>query len=396
MAIIILAIETSCDDTCAAIVKAGGRKRPRFDILSDVRSSQVKIHAPYGGVVPNLAARAHLENMGPVLKQCFRNADLQIENGKSQVDLITVTTHPGLIPCLLIGTNVARTLAWIWDKPIVGANHLEGHIYANWVIPVGIKEKLKMQKAKIRFPAMCLIVSGGHTQLVLIKHRGDFKIIGETLDDAAGEAFDKVARLLGLSFPGGPQIERLAQSAQNIAESIQMEPISSRRPSQTGRRQSQKKLLRDSAWKPQLPRPMINSKDYDFSFSGLKTAVLYLVQDLQKSRKAIKLYSSKAFKARLCYEFQQAVIDVLIAKTIKAAKNYKAKTVILGGGVGANQELRRQLQIAVEEKLSNVNCQMSNIKYCTDNAVIIAIAGYFRYLEGKTKTWKNIIARATL
>ncbi len=401
---IILGIETSCDDTCAAIVKATGRKTPRFEILSSIRSSQADIHREFGGVVPYLAARAHVENMNPVLKGAFQDAGYAIKDGKKIINLIAVTSHPGLIPCLLIGTSTAQTLAWRWSKPIIGVNHLDGHIYANWVNPIGVNPKSEIRNPKpqhykssgfkygarqvqnIKFPAICLVVSGGHTQLVLMRGHGDFKIIGETRDDAAGEAFDKVAKLLGLPFPGGPPIERLAQSARNIAEQTQNNAEKIPRPSAFSQRKSAREL--------QLPRPMIGSKDYDFSFSGLKTAVLYLVQKEFTSHR--KLLISDLQLAALCAEFQQAIIDVLIAKTIRAAKQYNAGTVILGGGVAANRELRKQLGKAVKRQLPATDYRLPTTALAVDNAVMIAIAGYFDYLGGKSKTWKDIKARAVV
>lgn len=355
---LILGIETSCDDTCAALVKAtGGFTRPRFTVLSNIRSGQVDIHQEFGGVVPNLAARAHLENMNPVLTLAFKKAGIRIRDAKSKIDLIAVTSHPGLIPCLLIGTNVARTLAWLWDKPIIGVNHLEGHIYANWFRPI---QKIP----KITFPAMCLIVSGGHTQLILMKGYGKFRIIGETLDDAAGEAFDKVAKLLGLPFPGGPPI---AKEAEKIAG---------------------KKL------QGIFPRPMMHSGDYQFSFSGLKTAVLYLVKE--KYMKNGKVRVTKNERALLSAEFQQAVVDVLVTKTLIAAKRYGVKTVILGGGVGANKKLRHELGEKIRTELPSVAYLIPPVGLAVDNAAMIACAGYFHYLKKGAKSWKDIKARAVL
>jgi len=350
---IILGIETSCDDTCAAIIKAtGSKKSPRFEILSNVRSSQTDIHQEFGGIVPHLAARAHADNMGPVLKATFKKARIPLKDAKRKIDLITVTSHPGLIPCLLIGTNVAKTLSWAWQKPIIGVNHLEGHVYINWLD----------KKPKPTFPALSLIVSGGHTQLVLMKKMGDFKIIGETRDDAAGEAFDKVAKLVGLPFPGGPPISKEAEKVNNTSIS--------------------------------LPRPMIHSNDYDFSFSGLKTAVLYLVKDRYMKHGKLKITSKE--RSELAKEFQQAVIDVLISKTIRAAKQYKVKTVILGGGVAANKELNKQLKISIKKELPKTIFLSPPPALSTDNAAMIAVAGYFNFLEGKSKTWRSINARAVL
>jgi len=248
---IILGIETSCDDTGIAIIKVSDKKRPipapeqvrcrvNFKILSNVVSSQIKTHAPFGGVVPNLAAREHLKNITPCLKTAFREACIK----PRQIDLIAVTIGPGLIPSLLIGVNFAKTLAYVWKKSIIGINHIEAHIIAALTI--------NSQQLTINgFPAIALVVSGGHTQLVLIRKIGDYKIVGETRDDAAGECFDKVAKLLRLGYPGGPIISKMAEEYKTL----------------------------NTKYKIQLPRPMIQHKNYDFSFSGLKTAVLYLTRD---------------------------------------------------------------------------------------------------------------------
>jgi N6-L-threonylcarbamoyladenine synthase len=341
---IILGIETSCDDTGAAIIKCNQQKGCR--ILSNVVSSQIKIHAPYGGVVPNLAARAHLKNIEPVLKTVLKEVD------DPEIDLIAVTHGPGLIPSLLVGVNFTKALAYASKKPIIGINHIEGHIYANWLSAVG-----KIPTPKPKFPVLCLIVSGGHTQLVLMKAHGDYKLLGETRDDAAGEAFDKVAKLLNLGYPGGPIISQKAKNG-----NPRIFP---------------------------LPRPMINSQNYDFSFSGLKTAVLYLIKN-----KTIKRNSN--FINNLAASFQQAVIDVLIKKTIKAAKEYQVKTVALSGGVAANQELRRQMEKAVQKELSKVKFQIPDVNLCTDNAAMIATAAFYKKRPSPKESWSKIQANANL
>ena len=336
----ILAIETSCDDTAAAVIEAkGGLKKPRLLILSNVSYSQVAIHKKFGGIVPNLASRAHLQKIGPTVKSAL----LISEINSDEVDLIAVTRGPGLAPSLLVGINFARALAYRCRTPIIGVNHIEGHIYSNW-----------LTNKKIEFPALILIVSGGHTELVLMKNYGKYKIIGQTLDDAAGECFDKSARVLGLGFPGGPAIAAEAAKFQF--------PI--------------------SKFQVQLPRPMINSKDYNFSFSGLKTAVLYSYKGKNKSAMA--------------YEIQEAIIDVLIAKTLKAVKNFQPKTVMIAGGVAANKKLREYLvkKIAPYE----IPLLIPNLAYTTDNAAMIAAAGYFNYLKKKPRenSWKNIKMDANL
>jgi len=316
-----LGIETSCDDTGIAVIRAS--KQGSFKILSNVVSSQVKVHKKYGGIVPNLAAREHLKNIEPCLKESLKQAKTKMQD----IDLIAVTKGPGLIPSLLIGTNFAKALAYKYKKPIVPINHIQAHILA--------------VNQKIELPAIALTVSGGHTQLILIK-KDKYKIIGETRDDAAGECFDKVAKLLKLKYPGGPEISKQAEKCKksNI----------------------------------ELPRPMINQKNYDFSFSGLKTAVLYKTQ------------KNKYKTSEMAKEAQQAIIDVLISKTKKAEKEYKAKTVILAGGVAANKELRKQLKKQVKSLL------IPDFKLCTDNGAMVAMAGYFN--KNKTKT--NFKADANL
>jgi N6-L-threonylcarbamoyladenine synthase len=348
---IILAIETSCDETAISILEAtDGFLRPKFKILSNIVASQIKIHAKWGGVVPNLAKREHLKNLPVVLKKALVKSKIKIKN----IDLISVTVGPGLEPALWTGINFARDLSKVWDKPIIGINHMEGHIAA-----VLLKEKSKL----IKFPALALLVSGGHTELVLIKDWLKYKIIGQTRDDAAGEAFDKVAKMLGLPYPGGPVVAKLADSHQSSVANNQIK----------------------------LPRPMINSKDYDFSFSGLKTAVLYLLRDLRGGKFGFRKISlddrlkgsqlPAPLVAEICYEFQQAVIDVLISKTIRAAKEYKIKTIILGGGVAANKELRKQLGKKIKKELPITNYLLPVTSFTTDNATMIAAAAYLHALK---------------
>src|SRR3989344_8532101 len=357
----ILAIETSCDDTAAAVIEAkGGLKKPRLLILSNVSYSQVAIHKKFGGIVPNLASRAHLQKIGPTVKSAL----LISEINSDEVDLIAVTRGPGLAPSLLVGINFARALAYRCRTPIIGVNHMEGHIYSNW-----------LTNKKIEFPALILVVSGGHTELVLMSARGGsafcgknpirYKIIGRTVDDAAGEAFDKTARLLGLGFPGGPMI---------AAEALKLSPFGG---STVG-------------GKVKLPRPMINSKDYNFSFSGLKTAVLYLYNDL------IKEYSPKEIRPAMAAEVQNAIIDVLISKTAKAVKNLNPKTVMIAGGVSANKMLREKMAEKIESY--GIPLIVPDLAYSTDNAAMIAAAGYFGYLKKKpaAEARKKLEANANL
>lgn len=363
---LILGIETSCDDTACAILEASGSlQKPNFKILSNIVSSQIQIHSEFGGIVPSLAARAHWKNIIPVLEKTFKEAALNSKKLSNRgvlrwlpacrkqgqglvkqntaigqfiklIDLIAVTKGPGLPPSLVSGVNTARLLSFIFKKPILGINHLEGHIYANF-----------LNSPKIIFPAICLIVSGGHTQLILMKNYGNYEIIGETRDDAVGEAFDKTARLLGLGFPGGPFIAKLAQKGDS------------------------------SAFK--LPRPMMESKNYDFSFSGLKTAVLYLLEDLKKSGKKIDL----KLKANLAASFEQAAVDVLVEKTLRAAKNFKIKTILIGGGVAANIKLKENLKMKIEKELPKISYIFPQSKLTTDNGAMIAAAGYFNWLKKK-------------
>lgn len=345
----ILAIETSCDDTCVAIIRASGKKHPRFDILSNIVSSQVEVHRKWGGVYPTLAKREHQKNLPLVLKKTLKKA----KNPK--IDLIAVTVGPGLDPCLWTGINFAKKLAKDWDLSIVPVNHTEAHILANWLNVITRPGRV------IRFPAICLVVSGGHTQLILMKDFGNYKILGETRDDAAGECFDKVAKILGLEYPGGPIIAKQSSQCKSQTPNIK------------------------------LPRPMINQKNYDFSFSGLKTAVLYNFKTQPQ-----RIRKSKKYIREMCKETQQAIIDVLVKKTIKAAKDYKAESIILGGGVSANKELRKQFQQRIQKEKLSFRFQVPSFKFCTDNAVMIGIAGYFNRLKKKTKPWQKIKADANL
>jgi N6-L-threonylcarbamoyladenine synthase len=376
---LILGLETSCDETAAAIIKGEG---DNVEVLSNIVSSQIDIHKQYGGVVPEVAAREHIKNIIPVVDQALRKAGargssvivnkkksfLQIDKcdakGK-KIDAIAVTVGPGLVTSLLVGVETAKALALAWELPLVAVNHIEGHIYANF-ISVDPKSKilnpkqvqsynfknLGSQGSYIQFPAIILTVSGGHTMLVLMKGHGRLEVIGDTLDDAAGETFDKAAAMLGLGYPGGPAV---SAAAEKFPISNFQFPIKSQIPNP----KSQIKL----------PRPMINSKDFNFSFSGLKTALLYDIKKNPNSKFQISNYA---------YEFQQAVIDVLISKTIKAAKKHDVKTIMLAGGVSANLELRKQMERASSFKLQASSFKLPDLKYTTDNAAMIAAAGYFK------------------
>lgn len=337
----VLGIDTSCDDTCVALLEI---KDLRFKILNNIVSSQVKLHAKYGGVYPFLAKREHIKNLPLVFRKATKEVKL------SEIDLIGVTNGPGLEPCLWQGINFAKKLTQDLKLPIIPVNHIEAHILANFI------------NLKSIFPALCLVVSGGHTQLILMRGIGKYKLIGETRDDAAGECFDKTARILGLGYPGGPVIAR----------------------------ESDKFIIHNSKFKIHLPRPMIYQKNYDFSFSGLKTAVLYGYKG-----RPLETRRSKKYIWEMCREIQQAIIDVLIHKTIKAAKNFKAKSIILGGGVAANDELRKQFQEKIEKEIPNTKYLIPDTKYCTDNAAMVAATAYF-HRKKATKNWQKIKADANL
>ncbi|MCR4284197.1 MAG: tRNA (adenosine(37)-N6)-threonylcarbamoyltransferase complex transferase subunit TsaD [Parcubacteria group bacterium] len=414
----ILAIETSCDETAISIIYAkrtpsSGRengksashkpsikyRRPQVKILSNIVSSQIKLHAKWGGVVPNLARREHEKNLIPVLKKALKEAKiLDISSRDSpwtgfqgvtlrkilerepellrrslkefpkiktpKVDAIAVTYGPGLEPALWAGINFAKALAYLWNKPLIPINHMEGHILSA-LLPQNresTKHEARSTKKSFQFPVISLLVSGGHTELVLIKKWLDYKIIGETRDDAVGEAFDKVARMLNLGYPGGPKISHLAENYKPTAIS----------------------------YKLSLPRPMINSGDLDFSFSGLKTAVLYKIKELKEAKdsgaKDHKL--NKTTISSICHEFQEAVVDVLVSKTINAAKKYKAKTIIIGGGVASNTRLRERLKESSAE--NSVDLILPPKELSTDNAVMIAMAAYLRIIGVKNPAIKDI------
>lgn len=318
----ILAIETSCDETGIAIIEAAENKTPKT--LINLVRSQIELHKPYGGVFPSLAKREHIKVL-PEILNILENKKL-LEN----IDLVAVTQGPGLSPCLWAGISFAKDLAEKLDIPLVGVNHLKGHIYI--VFP----------EQDIEYPLLSLIVSGGHTELVFSSELGKYEILGRTRDDAAGEAFDKVARLLGLSYPGGPEISRVAEDGDAKAFDF--------------------------------PRPMIGSKDFDFSFAGLKTAVMYLVKGLGK-KQAVKL--TKKNIANIAASFQQAAVDVLVEKTIRAAKKFNPKTIILGGGVAANKFLREELERRVNKSLSGIRLILPDPKLTTDNALMIALAAWY-------------------
>ncbi len=365
---LILGIETSCDDTAVAVLQV---KSGKFKVKSSVVSSQVKLHAKYGGVFPALAAREHEKNLPKVLKLALKEAKVEV----ADIDLVAVTKGPGLEPSLWRGVNFANDLAKKFKKPILGVNHLEGHTYSNWLKPVGKFSIFNFEKNI--FPALNLIVAGGHTELVLMKDYGKYKIIGETLDDAVGEAFDKVARMLKIGFPGGPAVALRASKFKVESSPARQSPDGSRR-------------LAGGKLKVKFPRPMANSKDFNFSYSGLKTAVLYKIREFKNL--------SPGIINQICYEFQEAAIDVLTSKTIKAAEKHKVKSVMLSGGVSANKLLREKLEKTVSTKLDNIKFFKPDISYTSDNAAMIALAGYFNRQKIKTDplSWKSVKPNANL
>ncbi len=332
----ILAIETSCDETSIAIAKfSGSRRRPCMRVHAHLVLSQIPVHRKFGGVVPNLAKREHEKNLAPMLAAALKRA--HFSSKVPRIDVIAVTYGPGLAPALWAGVNFALALGVLWGKPLIPVNHMEGHIYSAF-----IKQNRELGTWKLevgKFPALALLVSGGHTEIVLMRGHGKYKILGETRDDAAGEAFDKVARILGLGYPGGPEISRLAKKG-------------------------------NSAKYP-FPSPMLHSKDYDFSFSGLKTAVLYFC------RAAFGGKVPQAAEADIAASFQKAVVDVLIAKTIRAAREYMVKTIIFGGGVAANEELRERLALEIKEYIPTTKYYIPDTDLAGDNALMIATAAYF-------------------
>ncbi|OGN04772.1 MAG: tRNA (adenosine(37)-N6)-threonylcarbamoyltransferase complex transferase subunit TsaD [Candidatus Yanofskybacteria bacterium RIFCSPHIGHO2_01_FULL_44_17] len=349
---LILGIETSCDDTAASLLEV---RNNSLKVLSSIISSQIKLHAKYGGVFPSLAAREHVKNLPGVIKLALTKKHLK------DIDVIAVTRGPGLISSLLVGTAFAQTLAWKYNKPLVGVNHLEGHLASNWLPQASNNQKKAATNNHL--PAMCLIVSGGHTELVLMTGINKYKLVGHTLDDAAGEAFDKIARILGLGYPGGPAVAATAAKLKVGGEKLKIK----------------------------LPRPMLHSKDLNFSFAGLKTAVLYLTRDLTKNKKRL----SPQIRAAIAAEAQQAIVDVLVIKTILAAEKYKVKSVMLSGGVSANKLLRSELENASTKK--GLKFFRPKMDYTTDNATMIALAGYWRWKLKKQKTdWKSVQVDANL
>lgn len=399
----ILSIETSCDDTAISIMGVtGGMTNASFKVLANVSNSQINIHIPYGGVYPVLAKREHAKNLPILLEQTLKQAKL------STVDVVAVTYGPGLEMCLWEGITFAQNLAKKWSAgrrsaiPVIPVNHMEGHIFS----PFG-KNKGRFKIPKVAFPMLSLLVSGGHTQLVLSKKWMQYEIIGETLDDAVGEAFDKVARMLGLPYPGGPEISRLAEEERARGKEYlrghlkELENFSGPQISGSLPRPDHSKSSNSSYAQIILPRPMLHSKNFNFSFSGLKTAVLYLIHNLEK--KHSNILQNDKIKTQIALEFENAAIECLVSKTKKAVEKYKIKTLIVAGGVACNKHLQREMQkITTLDPSSTRRGGYKKIKLlfptkelATDNSLMIGIAGYLNYIKNKKKVPKPESIKAT-
>ncbi len=349
----ILGIETSCDETGIALVENGRH------ILSSTLASSKEMHTKYGGIYPEIAARAQLKVIIPLLDQTIKQAFGNSQNWRSEFDAIAVTSGPGLKSSLLVGVETAKTLALVLQKPIIPVNHVLAHLYANWLYPERPANWKEVEGLPL-LPALCLIVSGGHTVLLLMKDHGNFKLLGTTLDDAAGEAFDKTARLLGFSYPGGPEIANAATKFQIRSASL------------------------GTKFRINFPRPMIRSSDLNFSFSGLKTAVL---REFQKYKKNDDSQLPPDLINAFAYEIQEAITDVLVAKTLKAAIKLKPKSILLAGGVAANICLKEKFLLEIRNLKLEIPLCVPPPVLCTDNAAFIASYGYFNF---HPQPWKKI------
>lgn len=381
----ILSIETSCDETAISIIEGKDNNTltiknitTKFEILGNALLSQIDIHKEYGGVFPSLAKREHGRNLVPILKKAlaqslgifnfqFSKSQLQklevilkkepellkqfLEDipkiKKPDIDAIAVTNGPGLEPALWVGVNFAKALSLVWNLPIVPINHMEGHIFSALMKESG---KDKFLISNFQFPILALLISGGHTQLILSKKWLEYEIVGETIDDAVGEAFDKTARMLNLPYPGGPEISKLAEKCGHAASTFK------------------------------FPRPMIYSNTCDFSFSGLKTSILYTLKKIPNLTEEIKQKIAKGF--------EDAVVEVLETKTKKAIQQTEAQTLVIGGGVSANKRIREVFEHLIKNEYENISLYIPYQELSTDNAIMIAVAGYFRYKQNPEK-YKN-------
>lgn len=390
----ILAIETSCDETGIAILETASSGV--ITLLGNALASQIELHAQYGGVFPVMAKRAHAEKIVPLIMAAFAptgllhaeeftlgtdnrgkiaticNREEEMVSGfielfstyqKPEIDYIAVTVGPGLEPALWVGINAAKMLATVWNIPVIPVNHMEGHIVTAAVTELGLETKVQEQKhyefKNLEFPLLALLVSGGHTELVLTKKYGEYEKIGQTRDDAVGEAFDKVARMLGLPYPGGPAVSKMAREFRSSGMANQF----------------------------LLPRPMLHSGDYDFSFSGIKTAVLYTIRDLQHEL-------TDEDRLALAAAFEDAVVEVLIKKTIRAAEEFHIQTIVVGGGVAGNTYLREQLTLRLGAQLPNVTVLFPEPWLATDNAVMIGLAALARIQSDNAVTQDAMTLRA--
>lgn len=323
--ILVLGIESSCDETAASVVKNGRV------VLSNIISSQIDIHTLYGGVVPEIASRKHIERINQVIEEALEQAGVTLQD----IDVVSVTYGPGLVGALLVGVGEAKALAYAAGKPLVGVHHIEGHIAANY-----------LEHEDLEPPFLCLVVSGGHTHLVQVKAYNEFEIIGFTHDDAAGEAFDKVARAIGLGYPGGPKIDRVSREGNPQAIDF--------------------------------PRAKIAGSEFDFSFSGVKSAVLNYLNQCEMKGQAVH-------QADVAASFQQAVVDVLVGRAVAAAQKLGERRIAVAGGVAANSSLRQHMKQACEE--AGITLFYPSPVYCTDNAAMIASQGYYEYLAGTRSGW---------
>ncbi len=323
--VLILAIETSCDETAAAVVKNGR------DVLSNVIYSQIDLHTLYGGVVPEIASRKHIEKINQVIEKALEDADVTLDD----ITAVAVTYGPGLVGALLVGVSEAKAIAYAKKKPLIGVHHIEGHICANYI-----------ENPDLAPPFLCLVVSGGHTQLVRVLDYGTFEILGRARDDAAGEAFDKVARAIGLGYPGGPKIEQAAREGNPDAVVF--------------------------------PRARVSGSPYDFSFSGVKTAVLNYLNEC-------RMKGVEIIQADVAASFQKAVVDVLVDHTMMAAKEYGADEVAIAGGVASNGALREAMQDACERR--GIRLYRPSPILCTDNAAMIGTAAFYEYIAGRRDGW---------